>query len=150
MRYGQGGGGRRRRAGAAAARFEVKYLASPARRGSRGELGPLVVVEVEHFESLVDGAVICHARSAVRPRVRHPTSKVVSAAAAAWQSSIRTGHVAELAELPLRHAEVGRVDPEPAHQVLGRDVVLPRVLSRTRHIPCLRASPRACSVSTTP
>ena len=28
------------------------------------------------------------------------------------------------------HVEVGRVEPKPARQVLGRDVVLPRVLAR--------------------
>jgi hypothetical protein len=43
---------------------------------------------------------------------------------------VHARHVAEPAELPPRHVEVGRVEPEPARQVLGRDVVLPRVLSR--------------------
>ena len=42
---------------------------------------------------------------------------------------VHAGHVAEPAELPPRHVEVGRVEPEPARQVLGRDVVLPRVLN---------------------
>jgi len=43
---------------------------------------------------------------------------------------VHARHVAEPAELPPRHVEVGRVEPEPARQVLSRDVVLPRVLSR--------------------
>ena len=37
-----------------------------------GELGPLVVVEVEGVESLADGAAMRHARGAARPRVRRP------------------------------------------------------------------------------
>ena len=75
-----------------------------------GELGPLLVVEVEGVESLDDGATIRHARGAARPLVRHPARQHPTR----QPRVVHAGHVAEPAELPPRHVEVGRVKPEPA------------------------------------
>ena len=70
-----------------------------------GELRPLLVVEVEGVESLDDGAAIRHARGAARPLVRHPARQHPTR----QPRVVHARHVAESAELPPRHVEVGRV-----------------------------------------
>ena len=71
-RDGQGGGGRRRRAVVGWRLSAAQHRPPSAAVG--GELGPLVVVELEAegVESLADGAAIPHARGAARARARHP------------------------------------------------------------------------------
>ena len=74
-------------------------------------------------------------------RVRHPQHDSIRRGSREYFSPCAPRGRASRAAAAPRKVEVGRVEPEPARQVLGRDVVLPCVCFRvTRHISCARTA----------
>ena len=78
--------------------------------------------DVEHGERLGHRAAVRHARRAAWPRMRHRAGEHASR----QPREVHARHMAEPAQLPARHVEVSRVQPEPAHQLVRCDAQAPR------------------------
>ena len=93
----------------------------------RGELGPARLVDAEHLERLEDGAAVRHGRRTYRAAMGHPRREQ----AAREPRLVR--HAADVSkppELPASDVELDGVQPQPLSQLLGRDVMLPRLAAR--------------------
>ena len=85
-------------------------------------------VDAEHLERLEDGAAVRHGRRAYRAAMGHPRREQ----AAREPRLVR--HAADASkppELPASDVELDGVQPQPLSQLLGRDMMLPRLAARS-------------------